>query len=151
MKSIRIDDEVWEFIKSHAEPLEDTPNSVLRRVLRLPKREAGSKTADEQGEKASPNQLLPKSEYTAPILAAIVGLGGQAKAADIIARLETSLAPKLTDRDLEETPRAGTRWKTKARSYRYDLIRQGLLARNSPFGYWTITNQGREWLKRNTS
>ena len=150
MKSIRIDDEVWEFIKSHAEPLEDTPNSVLRRVLRLPKRDSKSESSTSQDNRASLNQLLPKSEYTAPILEAIVELGGLAKAGDVIARLETSLASKLTERDLEETPRAGTRWKTKARSYRYDLIRQGLLARNSPFGYWTITDQGREWLKRNS-
>lgn len=149
MKSIRIDDEVWQAIKSQAEPLEDTPNSVLRRVLRLSSPEVGSGTQETQTERASPNRLLPKSEYTAPILAALVELGGQAKAADIMSRLEHALADKLTDRDLEETPRAGIRWKTKVRSYRYDLIRQGLLARNSPFGYWTITEQGRAWLKRN--
>lgn len=30
---IEIDDEVWGFLKKLAEPFEDTPNSVLRRVL----------------------------------------------------------------------------------------------------------------------
>lgn len=30
---IEIDDEVWGFLKKHAEPFEDTPNSVLRRIL----------------------------------------------------------------------------------------------------------------------
>lgn len=29
---IRIDDEVWTWLKKHARPLEDTPNSVLRRI-----------------------------------------------------------------------------------------------------------------------
>lgn len=29
---LRIDDEVWEWLKRQAEPFEDTPNSVLRRV-----------------------------------------------------------------------------------------------------------------------
>lgn len=30
---IDVDDEVWAFLKNHAEPFEDTPNSVLRRLL----------------------------------------------------------------------------------------------------------------------
>lgn len=29
---VRVDDDVWEWLKSQAQPLEDTPNSVLRRV-----------------------------------------------------------------------------------------------------------------------
>lgn len=33
--TIRIDEEVWQWLKSHAAPLEDTPNSVLRRLAGL--------------------------------------------------------------------------------------------------------------------
>lgn len=32
---IRIDDEVWTWLKQNARPLEDTPNSVLRRIAGL--------------------------------------------------------------------------------------------------------------------
>jgi hypothetical protein len=32
---IRIDDDVWAWLQSHAEPLVDTPNAVLRRVAGL--------------------------------------------------------------------------------------------------------------------
>ena len=35
MPSIRIDGSVWEWLKKHARPLEDTPNSVLRRLAGL--------------------------------------------------------------------------------------------------------------------
>src|SRR6266581_195117 len=35
MPTIRIDDEVWAWLKNHARPLEDTPNSVLQRIARL--------------------------------------------------------------------------------------------------------------------
>ena len=35
MPSIRVDDSVWKWLKSHARPLEDTPNSVLRRLAGL--------------------------------------------------------------------------------------------------------------------
>ena len=33
MHTILIDDEVWNFLKKFAEPFEDTPNSVIRRLL----------------------------------------------------------------------------------------------------------------------
>src|SRR5438067_716920 len=35
VRSIRIDDDVWDELKRRAEPLEDTPNAVLRRALGL--------------------------------------------------------------------------------------------------------------------
>jgi hypothetical protein len=41
-KVIRIDGEVWAELQRRARPLEDTPNSVLRRVLGLPDEEAGA-------------------------------------------------------------------------------------------------------------
>jgi hypothetical protein len=41
-KVIRIDGEVWAELQRRARPLEDTPNSVLRRVLGLPDEGTGS-------------------------------------------------------------------------------------------------------------
>ena len=41
MHKIEIDDEVWQFLKKHAEPFEDTPNSVLRRLLLKPNADKG--------------------------------------------------------------------------------------------------------------
>lgn len=38
MPTIRIDDEIYSWLKSQAEPFEDTPNSVLRRLARLDKK-----------------------------------------------------------------------------------------------------------------
>lgn len=35
MPVVRVDDDVWNWLKSHATPFEDTPNSVLRRVAGL--------------------------------------------------------------------------------------------------------------------
>ena len=35
MPTIRIDEEVWTWLKKHARPLEDTPNTVLRRIAAL--------------------------------------------------------------------------------------------------------------------
>lgn len=35
MPVLRVDDEVWEWLKKNARPLEDTPNTVLRRIAGL--------------------------------------------------------------------------------------------------------------------
>lgn len=40
MPVIRVDEEVWVWLQSHARPFEDSPNSVLRRVAGLDTREA---------------------------------------------------------------------------------------------------------------
>ena len=44
MATIEVDDEVYRWIQSLAEPLEDTPNSVLRRVAGLDKIDKTSRT-----------------------------------------------------------------------------------------------------------
>jgi hypothetical protein len=43
---IRIDDEVWAQLQQRAQPLEDTPNSVLRRVFGLAEQGAEAEGAD---------------------------------------------------------------------------------------------------------
>src|SRR5688572_1333615 len=43
---IRIDDEVWAELQRRARPLEDTPNSVLRRVFDLPEETASEPEID---------------------------------------------------------------------------------------------------------
>lgn len=42
MPVIRVDDEVWKELQKRAEPLVDTPNSVLRRLLAFEGEEAGN-------------------------------------------------------------------------------------------------------------
>lgn len=48
MPVITIDDEVWAWLKGHARPLEDTPNSVLRRLAGLDDCGAGSKSRESE-------------------------------------------------------------------------------------------------------
>jgi hypothetical protein len=56
LPTFRVDDEVWEWLKGHARPLEDTPNSVLRRIAGLDS-EPGDLELDEGGTAASPMRL----------------------------------------------------------------------------------------------
>ena len=45
-RTIRIDEEVWAQLQQRARPLEDTPNSVLRRVFGLEARDANAEIVD---------------------------------------------------------------------------------------------------------
>jgi hypothetical protein len=56
MPTIRIDDEVYEWLRRHAEPFVDTPNSVLRRTLGI-----GAQTSPAERAKTG-GQLLPLVE-----------------------------------------------------------------------------------------
>ncbi|MBN1862396.1 MAG: hypothetical protein JW790_01985 [Dehalococcoidales bacterium] len=71
MPTIRIDHEVYSWLKSQAEPFEDTPNSVLRKLARLDKKTAlisdNSITDDIQYDKgAKSTMVLTKSDPILP-------------------------------------------------------------------------------------
>jgi hypothetical protein len=63
-KVIRVDEEVWAALKDRAEPLEDTPNDVLRRALglgsRIPGRDSTTERVIERGHKVSSKAQLLK-------------------------------------------------------------------------------------------
>ena len=59
MYGIEVDEEVYDFLKSHAEPFKDTPNSVLRRFLPL-----GSDKVETQNDNVRP--VFPEFPASVP-------------------------------------------------------------------------------------
>ena len=51
---IRIDDEVWAWLQSGARPLEDTPNTVLRRIADLDPRDPAGEGGRTEGQSMEP-------------------------------------------------------------------------------------------------
>lgn len=49
---IRIDDQVWSWLKSQAEPFEDTPNSVLRRLAGMAVKKTDNKMTVDQNDES---------------------------------------------------------------------------------------------------
>jgi negative regulator of replication initiation len=66
MPTIRVDDEVWSYLKTKATPFEDTPNDVLRRELRLGQKQVPSDGAAMPVEEVDkpPVRNLPPLDYT---------------------------------------------------------------------------------------
>jgi Mrr N-terminal domain len=159
-REISVDDEVWSALKALAEPLVDTPNSVLRRLLEL---EESSESGflggtGKTGHKISANtrakrrrapagSLLPENAYERPILKALISAGGRAPAAEIVAAVGSALSDALTPLDKEELPNGGLRWENRAQFTRLKLKERGLIESGSPRGIWEISKDGEEFLR----
>jgi restriction system protein len=80
--------------------------------------------------------------YFGPLLNALRGLGGSAKADEAVDRVADDL--KLSDDVLNETlPSGGSRFRNQVAWARFYLVREGLLD-SSKHGVWSLTNKGME-------
>jgi hypothetical protein len=168
--TIRIDDKVFEALKAHAEPLVDTPNSVLRRLLGIAESVERGQADDSQGRAASAGDLavkksvprrrkgaraaggsgraprgttLPDEEYEIPLLEVLVGKGGSAPTGEVLDALGKLLDGRLTPVDHQTLDSGQIRWRNRAQFVRLKLIERGEMVRDSPRGIWEIASAGR--------
>lgn len=158
--SIDIDDETFAFLQEHAEPLIDTPASVLRRLLSLnggngntrPEEEVAStptaakpqrpRERPRKRTRAARGSLLPENRYEIPILRFLDQNGGRAPSREVIDAVGAALKDDLTEADREELNSGDIRWKNRAAFVRLRLIERGELDGNAPRGTWAITAKG---------
>lgn len=163
--SIRVDEEVYAFLQGNAQPFVDTPNSVLRRLLKLgdsqpeaaanqgerpgtprrskPRAKSARPRATRRSQRARPGSILPHDAYVLPILEAIQESGGTAPTRNVIESVGRKLERDLTSVDREPLPSGTVRWENRAQFVRLRMVEEGLLAGDSPRGVWTITAAGR--------
>src|SRR5437879_6345457 len=132
--TIRVDEDVFEWLKSQAEPFVDTPNSVIRRVAGLD--DAATQRRSQPAERAKPGELLDRHDYDQPILDVLARMGGSAGGSDVIDAVGEIVADKLTARDKERIESGVVRWRNRAAWRRFNLVKQGLLKDQSPRGIW---------------
>lgn len=171
--SIDIDDDVFDCLKSKAEPFVDTPNSVLRRELgidrgarpaapnldtkqsppvfprtkptKVPTSKAAKSVAPRRTRAAS-GTLLPEDQYELPLLHALVDAGGRAPYRDVVEAVGRDLENKLMPADFETLTSGGIRWQSRLQFVRLRLIERGYLDKDAPRGVWAIADEGRAFL-----
>jgi hypothetical protein len=168
MIHIQVDEEVFQFLKTRAEPFVDTPNSVLRRELGLAEIERGGEPAENgesatlgshdgaqgrgakrkrakqriRGTRAPAGSLLPETEYVEPILRVIADKDGRAPTREVIEGVGAMVRDRLTALDKEKLSNGAIRWQNRIQFTRLRMVDQGLLKRGSPRGVWEITEEG---------
>lgn len=155
---IRVDEEVFARLQAKAEPLVDTPNDVLRRLLLEQKRAAKKATAKKATKKTAKKatrravvervprgSLLPEGDYVQPILQALVAAGGSAQVRSVMDAVRRRLEHRFKAAEYAVTAAGRTRWEARTRDVRVKLVKQGLLAPASRanYGVWEITAEGR--------
>lgn len=168
---IEVDDDVFSYLQDHAIPFNDTPNTVLRRLLeidganRSPIRAVSSRDAairtqgskTRQARKGGPDSptrapsgsLLPEREYELPLLLSLIDLGGSAPYREVVDAVGKRLEDRFTELDRESLRSGGIRWKSRLQFVRLRLIERGLLDRDAPRGLWAITQSGKEFAAEN--
>lgn len=159
--NIEVDDEVFASLQAKAQPLIDTPNDVLRRLLaaQTPAKAKTAKKAAKAAKKRAGSKgrgiparqyvrrgtLVPESDYVQPILQALVSAGGSGKAREIITAVGKRLEHKFKAAEYVKTATSEPRWENRARDVRIKLVKQGLIRPSSEtaFGVWEITAEGR--------
>jgi len=157
MPTIRIDGDVWEWLKQHARPLEDNPNSVLRRIAGLDgpgrpgvshaealRSESGLNDATPPRRRRVRGGHTPIDEFRAPILAILRRHGGHLDRQTALHELEEVLADRLTEADRSDIESGTIRWEKTAEWQVYKMRAAGLLepVARSGRGMWKLTPKG---------
>ena len=87
--------------------------------------------------------------FRIPILQALVQMNGSAEMSKVLDKVGELMQDQLNEYDRSPLPSTpdSPRWRNTAQWARNAMVKEGLLASDSPRGTWEITKQGRQWLK----
>jgi hypothetical protein len=153
---IRITDATWDRLKRWAEPLEDSPEDAVRKVLEaaeehlkcgqtsFSKRENKIENkVNNKGNRIHQGLKTPNQTYRLPILEALFKLGGKDSADDVLKAVEEKVKPLLNEFDLQKLSSGmDIRWRNAAQWVRWSLMKEGFLKSDSPRGVWELSEKG---------
>jgi hypothetical protein len=144
--TIRIDDEVFESLKKLAEPLIDTPSSVIRRLLEekgILSRKSATKKSGVPGSEAG--GLTPQyvfERYLLKVLATqFTGSGDKRNVTQSVVEAMRAEG-HITAADLELVATGETKAENTISWARNALKERGLISRQSKRGIWELTTEG---------
>lgn len=116
----------------------DQPNGLQTIAPRL---------VSHQSRPVANDRFTPVEYFWMPILETLVDLGGSGRYERVIDRVGEKMEHILTPADKEILPSGMyVRWRNRVAWQRYNMVKQGLLRKDSPRGVWEITPEGNAWL-----
>ena len=171
MPVVRISEGNFERLQRWAEPLVDSADDALGKVLEVAELQrestslpfqhsqdltveqsqyadvesnAGVDSKNAEQRRLPTGRKVSNSAYERPILEGLYELGGSGRMSEVLQIVERKMKHLFTSVDYEILP-SGTdvRWRNTAQWARNDLVhRRGLLKKDSDHGVWELTNQG---------
>ncbi len=144
MRTIRVDEDVYGALQKQAKAFEDSPNSVLRRVLQLKGAISGSSTRATN--RAPRGEKIHQKAYREPILRALLEMDGCAPTGAVLDRVAELMKGHLNSIDMEPLPSVNgePRWRNTAKWEKSEMEKDGLLKhwQDSGKGVWEFTSKG---------
>jgi len=144
MPVIRVSDEVMKILKKFAIPLEDTPDSVLRRILKEYVRiqNAMKGKLDENSKRSTLVKkwsLIGKSKqrYAKWIVVSLESRGGRGRSRELMVDIEKMFGNEFGEEEREPLKSGQPRWMKNVNSARGEMVKQGLL-KKTKYGIWEL-------------
>lgn len=151
--NIEVDDEVFDYLQSQAQPFLDTPNSVLRRELGLtegttmtttdsPVTPSSNRPAGRsiQGSQQRELPMTPQREFRAVITAILREAGGGREMSEVLAEVDVRMRSKFREGDLSTVSTGEVRWRNAARWERMQMAKEGLIKKGTRPGWWELSD-----------
>lgn len=148
MPVVRISDATSARLQTHARPLEDTAEDVVRCALDALDKLKGIKAAPPEPKKAHRRRgnKTPQRDFRIPLMKVVLELGGTAEVKDIRGKVLTAMKSRLTEDDYQPVSTGEERGWNAACWERSDLVKEGLFREDSPRGVWELSDEGRTFV-----
>jgi hypothetical protein len=148
MPVIRISDATFSRLQTHAKPLEDTAEDVVRLALDALDKSKGMKAPLPKPKKTRRREnKTPQRDFRLPLMEILLELGGSAELNDIRKKLLPAMKPKLTEDDFEPVSNGDERWWNATCWERSELVKEGLFRNDSPRGVWELSAEGLQMVR----
>ena len=151
MPTIVISEDTYSRLQKLAEPLRDTADSVVRRLLDERDRRAGSPTGTEPSTRSTDKaeRHARSEDFHRPILETLdLGPAIGLRPKEVKAKLDKRLGSTLSDWDRQKEPSGMVRWEHRVYAAKEDLKQWGLVIKVN--SHWQVTEQGRLALRNGT-
>ena len=158
MPVIRISDGTIERLKAWAEPLQDTADSALVKVLDVAEEARqypcpeGSTTVAKAARgvrrRTASEDKLPQKAFRRPLLKVLHRLGGSARVADLRPAMREEMLSSFLPGDLKRISTGEERWWNATCWERSNLVKEGYIRADSPRGTWTLSKKGAAHVER---
>jgi hypothetical protein len=168
MPVIRISDTTWLRLKKWAEPLEDTAEDAIKKILdkaegisiktemRIITPTSPVLGTTNQRNRRSGSRLpfglrTPTEAFRYPILHALSEMGGKGRTIEVLNIVGKKMRTVLKQVDYQKISTGQIRWQNAAQWERQNMVYEGLLepTSSSGRGIWKLTEKGYEALSKN--